>query len=210
MTETIVQGAFFAQLHLMFDWKDEGPDALAVAGVERRQQLFQFLNNDLAKGDSAAHLKNFLCTDRVFRASSPARVLAGVVASDGLSILPLMTGTDSVRGLVDEGVQSLSGFIGAGYTRAGVSPPWAGLSVQYTCKQLVWDPKKMKWVWEYNYNMAEFGSSRLSGAEISARFLAAIATAPNPPSQAELVELRKIQPNYRLACSLERDESVGA
>jgi hypothetical protein len=177
---------------------------LAEAGVERRKQLFDFLNEDLAPGHSAEELKAFLNTDPAFRDSVPPHVIAGVVASDGVSVFPLMKDAGSVEARVDEGLPALWGFIESGNPLV----LGGGLGKDYTCKQLVWDPKLKKWVWEYNYTLKELNSTRLGADEISDRFLDMLDASPNPPTPAEWVELRKIKPTYRLACVAVRDESV--
>lgn len=205
MTETIISGSFSAQLRLMYDLKEEGAVALAGLGVDRRKQLFDFLNTDLAKGHSAEVLKKFLNTNTNFRSFYPPQVVSGVQASDGVSLFPLMEGVGSVKELVDQGLQSLSDFIATGAISGMV------LGSDYTCKQLVWNPRLDLWEWEYNYTLKEQGGgTRLAGTEIMARFLDELDTAPNSPSGAERIELAKVKPSYRVACLVSRDEEPAA
>ncbi len=203
MTETTIGASFSAQLRLMYDLKAVGAGALAGLSAERRKQLFDFLNTDLAKGHSAGSLKEFLNTDKAFRSFSPPRVVSGVHGSGSERVFPLMSGSGSVRALVDEGLLALSGFISTGALSGVV------LGADYTCKQLVWNPKTEKWEWEYNYTLTEQGG-RLTEDAISNRFMLSLDADPNPPTGSERAELDKVRPNYRLACLVSRDEEPSA
>lgn len=206
MTETILASAYDAQIHLVYDLLEEGANVLALAGAERRQQMFDFLNGYLVAGATVSDLKGFLNTSPAFVSSDPPRLVSGVVTSDGTSVFPLMEGAGSVRSYVAEAVQELSAFIAAN------SPviPAESLGDDYTCKKWVWDSRLDRWVWEYNYTLVDLNGVRLDGSEISRQFIVELMASANPPSQGELWLLQKIKPTYRLVCSVSREEPATA
>ncbi len=208
MTAPTLNNAFDAQLYFMYNQLESGVSALAAAGVERRKQLFDFLNGDLVPGASVAELKAFLNTDPAFRRSDPPHRVSGVVASDGTSLLPLLEGVGSVRGIVDPGIQSLSNFIAGRATSGSGATAGGGLGGEHTSMKLVWDPIIERWVWKYDYTLLEAGSNRLDANEVSRRFIEMLNNSTNPPALGELRLLEKIKPTYRLVCAVSRDESA--
>ncbi len=210
MPETILSNAFDAKIHLVYDLLEEGANVLALAGADRRKQLFDFLTGHLAKGASANELTGFLSTNSALASPNTPRIVSGVVASDGVSMAPLMEGVGSVRALVNEALQALSGFIVASSFASPDASTGGPLNGEYTCKKWVWDPMSERWYWEYNYTLMEANGNRLSAEELSNQFIEELKQSANPPTQGELWLLQKIKPTYRLVCSVSRDEAPTA